>query len=108
MFVRAMETCWPQVVKTAECTYSTKESRGWYKSSRNPTPVNSFISLKKEFLMSILLFIDWINCVRWSPSGNMLATASWDLTARVLDSKTGKVLYSGDSADGSKFLLLYL
>ena len=38
---------------------------------------------------------DQIHCVRWSPSGEMLATASRDKTTTLLDFKTGKILYTG-------------
>ena len=36
-----------------------------------------------------------INCVRWSPDGGMLASASVDKTVKMLDFKTGKTLYTG-------------
>ena len=36
-----------------------------------------------------------INCVRWSSSGDTFATASDDQSAKVIDFKTGKVIYSG-------------
>ena len=42
------------------------------------------------------------NCVRWSPSGDRLASASNDKTAKLLDFKTGKVLYTGNTSDESK------
>ena len=51
-----------------------------------------------------LLFIGRIYCVRWSPSGNMLANASDDRTVAVLD-LTGKKLYTGETSDGSNWLL---
>ena len=40
--------------------------------------------------------------MRWSPSGDKLASASRDGTAKLLDFKTGKVLYTGNTSDGSK------
>ena len=46
--------------------------------------------------------LDWIYCVRWSPSGDKLASASNDKTAKLLDIKTGKVLYTGNTSNGSK------
>ena len=49
--------------------------------------------------------IGQINCVRWSPSGDMLASASGDKTVALLDFKTGKKLYTGNTSDGSKFSL---
>ena len=45
----------------------------------------------------------WINCVKWSPSGDMIATASTDYTAALLDFKTGKKLYTGKTSDESNF-----
>ena len=50
-------------------------------------------------------FLDCINCVRWSPSGELLASASEDKTVALLDFKAGKKLYSGKTSDGSKFSL---
>ncbi len=52
-------------------------------------------------------------CVRWNPSGDMIASASSDGTAKLLDFKTGKVLHTGNTSDGSRSsltndILLYL
>ena len=41
-------------------------------------------------------------CVRWSPSGDKVASASEDKTIKLLDFKTGKVLYTGNTSDNSK------
>lgn len=46
---------------------------------------------------------DIINCVRWNVTGDFLATASSDKTTKLLDFKTGKILYTGNSSDGNKF-----
>ena len=43
--------------------------------------------------------------MRWNPSGDMIASASGDKTVTVLDFKTGKKLYTGNTLDGSKFTL---
>ena len=42
--------------------------------------------------------------MRWSPSGDMIASASRDKTVALLDIKTGKKLYTG-KADRGKFSL---
>ena len=42
-----------------------------------------------------------MGCVRWSPNGDMIATASEDNSAKVIDFKTGKVIYSETAADRS-------
>ena len=47
-------------------------------------------------------FRESIFCVRWSPNGDMLASASADKTAKVVDFKTGKVIFSGTTPDSSK------
>lgn len=49
-------------------------------------------------------FLDCVNCVRWDPHGNMIGTASDDKTVTLLDFKSGKVIYSGNTIDGSIFL----
>jgi WD40 repeat protein len=46
-----------------------------------------------------------IFCVRWNPNGDMIASASYDKAATLLDFKTGKVLHTGATSDGSNFLL---
>ena len=40
--------------------------------------------------------------MRWSPSGDKLASASWDKAVKLLDFKTGKVLYTGNTSDSGK------
>ena len=40
--------------------------------------------------------------MRWSPSGDKLASASGDKRVKLLDFKTGKVLYTGKTSDESK------
>ena len=55
---------------------------------------NIFILFNKPFLTSDRYYIDFINCVRWSPSGDMIASASWDKTVVLLDVKTGTKLYT--------------
>ena len=56
---------------------------------------------KKGFNVWIFI-LGLINCVRWSPSGDKLASASDDKTINLLDFKTGKVLYAGKTSDKSK------
>ncbi len=43
--------------------------------------------------------------MRWNPSGDIIASASTDKTAKLLDSKTEKVLHTGHTSDGGKCLL---
>ena len=40
--------------------------------------------------------------MRWSPSGDKLTSASEDQTVKLLDFKTGKLLYTGNTPDESK------
>ena len=65
----------------------------------------TFFLFNKSFLTSNRYYIDMINCVRWSPNGDMIASASWDKTVQLLDFKTGKKLSTGNTPDGSKFSL---
>ena len=64
---------------------------------------NIFDLFNKLFRISNCNFLGEIRCVRWSPSGDMIASASFDKTAALLDFKTGKKLYTGNTSDGSKF-----
>ena len=48
-------------------------------------------------------FLDMIACVKWSPSGDMLASVGNDDKVALLDFKTGKILYTGRTLDGSNF-----
>ena len=59
----------------------------------------------KSFLASNHYFLDYTNCVRWSPNGDMLASASADTTVQLLDFKAGKKLYTGNTSGESKFSL---
>ncbi len=54
-----------------------------------------------QFYAKIDTTLDYIGCVRWHPSGEILASSSKDKTAKIIDFKTGKVIYTGISADGS-------
>ena len=40
--------------------------------------------------------------MRWNPSGDKLVSASFDKTTKLLDFKTGKLLYTGKTSDESK------
>ena len=64
-----------------------------------------FFWFNKSFLTSDCYYIGIIYCVRWSPSGDTIASASGDQTVALLDFKTGKKLYSGNTSDESKFSL---
>ena len=72
--------------------------------------VQTFDSIRTQGIFfnlfnKLLLFqlVGSINCVRWSPSGDMLASAS---AAPVLwDFKTGKLLYTGEIPKTRKFSL---
>ena len=69
------------------------------------THVISYCLFKKPFLTSNCDYIGIIKCVRWSPSGDMLASASADKTVALMDFKTGKKLYTGNTSDECKFSL---
>ena len=63
------------------------------------------LDLFKKRLIVWINPLEGINCVRWSPSGDRLASASNDKTVKLLDFKTGKVLYTGNTSDQSKLLI---
>ena len=52
--------------------------------------------------ISFLKLLGYINCVRWSPSGDMLASASADKLINLLDFRAGRILNTGSTSDGSK------
>ena len=74
-----------------------KTFRGFFGGLHSGKNINLFKKLTFK-----LLFLDYVNCVRWSPSGDKLASASEDQTVKLLDFKTGKVLYTRKTSDKSK------
>ena len=58
-----------------------------------------------SILTSGCYFLDSIYCVRWSPSGDMIASASSDKTIGLFDFKTGKRFYTETTSDESSLLL---
>lgn len=70
------------------------------------TPRIFFVLFNEGFHHLILL--GYINCVRWNPNGDMLASASNDGTVKILDFKTEKDLHTEAISDRSKFLMLNL
>ncbi len=59
----------------------------------------------KFFFRIFLILQGKIKCVRWEPSGDFIASASDDKTAKVIYLKTEKVTYTGNTADGSNLFL---
>ena len=104
MYARAMETYLLQVVMIRLSRYLTNENPRLSKLSMIFTQV-IFLWFMKLFLITNCYYIDSIFCVRWSPSGDMIASASQDQRVALLDFKTGKKLYTGNTSDGSKFSL---
>ena len=102
MHARAMETYWLQVALLQVWGSLTNENQRMSDLSMAFTKVICFL-FNKSFLTSNCYYIDHISCVRWSPSGDMIATASWDKTVALLDFKTGKKLYTEKTSDRSKF-----
>ena len=82
--------------------YLTSENPKLSKLSMIFIPVIFAISL--IYLMSNSCYLDNINCVRWNPSGDMLASASCDTTIALLDFKTGKALYTESISWRGNFL----
>lgn len=69
--------------------------------------VNTFKDIHASKRQLNLIFItlpERINCVRWSPNGDMLASASHDTKVKLLDVKTGKVLYTGKTSDERRII----
>ena len=83
--------------------FDKRESKIVHTFAGNHTS-NVFL-FNKSYLTSNCYYIDYINCVRWSPSGDKLASSSDDTTVALLDFKTGKWLYTGKTPDNSRFTL---
>lgn len=49
----------------------------------------------------ILINLDTINCVGLNATGDIIASASSDMTVKLWDVKTGKVVHLGATADRS-------
>ena len=103
-----METYWLRVALVVKWKYLTNENLRLSKLLMKAKKVIFFGVFNKLFLTSYFHYLPlgWIYCVRWSPSGDMIATASHDSAASLWNFKTGKVLYTGYSADESNCYLL--
>jgi WD40 repeat protein len=99
-----------KIVKTFEGVHSSKELHPIF--CFHPLPRFCLLfNLFKLFLHASHFnyrfenILDFIYCVHWNPSGDMIASASGDGKAKLLDFKTGKVLHTGTTSDRSKYLL---
>ena len=100
MYAKTMEIYWLPVGTIRVSRYLISENRRLSKPLMTFTQVIIWICLKKD-LMFVFFLVD-IRCVRWSPSGDMLASASSDPAVKLLDFKAGKALYTGNTSDGGK------
>ena len=100
MYAKTMGIYWFLVGTIRISRYLISENRRLSKPFVTFTRVIIWISLKNYLLNYCSL--DAIYCVRWSPSGDKLASAFLDKTVKLLDFKTGKVLYTGNTSDKSK------
>ena len=103
MYAKTMGIYWLLVAKIRISRYFISGNRRLSKPLVAVTRVIIWISLKKRLNVEIFI-LGCIRCVRWSPSGDMLASALDDSTVSLLDFKTGKVLYTGSTSDKSNYL----
>lgn len=113
MFVRAMDICWHQMILIIKSIYLTNGNQQLSKRSIALIQViiehfNFSLTNFDLIYVSTNEILDDINCVRWGPNGNMLASASDDKTMKLLDFKTEKVLYTGTTSDGSKYIAVII
>ena len=101
MYAKMMGIYWFLVAGIRISRYLISENRRLSKPSMMFTQVIILDLLKQKFNVWIFILAA-INCVRWSPSGDKLASSSDDKTVKLLDFKTGKVLYTGNTSDGCK------
>ena len=98
MFAQSTEICWRLVTLITKSKFLTNEYRRPSKTSK------TFIQVRHFGLLQLIIYIDFVHCVRWSPTGDMIASSSLDTTAKLTDLRTEKVLYSGATPDGSNLL----
>ena len=55
------------------------------------------------FLIAYRYLLDVLTCMRWSPRGDMLASASWGNTIVLLDFNTGEQIYAEEPPMGVNF-----
>lgn len=55
-------------------------------------------------LIFCLLGIDAVQCVKWSPKGDMFAFGTSNGVVTVIDFVSGQEVFVDDTSDGSKFL----
>ena len=53
--------------------------------------------------MQLIYFLVGVNSVKWKQDGQMIASASHDQKIKETEISTGKVIFEGETADGSKF-----
>lgn len=58
--------------------------------------------------MAHYYFLDDITCVRWNPSGDLLASTSWDGSVKAIDFKTGKIIVRGESGIWGKLFIFLI
>ena len=104
MYAKTMGIYWLLVGKIRISRYLISENRRLSKYLITFTQVR-ILNLFKNKLNVWISILGAVTCVRWSPSGDKLASVSWNQT-KLLDFKTGKVLYTGNTSDQSKFSLL--
>ena len=99
-YAKTMEIYWFLVGTMGISRYLISENQSLSKPLRTFTHVS--LDMFKQRLDVWIFILGLIRCVRWSPSGDKVASASHDKTVKLLDFKTGKVLYTGNTSDGSK------
>ena len=68
-------------------------------------PIVRFFKLLNALFLKTDAYFEGSQCVRWSPSGDMIACAGTE-GAKLLDSKNVNALYAERTSDGSIYDLL--
>ena len=107
-----METCWLPEAVIRILKSLTRESQRSLEVLLTVKRVNRLIPfLIISFYCCCYLYpshsiLDWIRCIRWSPSGDMIASASSDTTVKLLDFNTGKTIHTGETSEKGNLLHL--
>jgi len=106
MLAQLMEICWHRLEKPTRLRFLTNVSRVLSRLLEIFIQVACFEILNWFILITKLLILGTVHCVRWNSCGDMLASASSDRTVKLLDFKTEKVIHTEENPESCNLLLV--